>query len=185
MFGYDWPRLHALLNDAPSALLVAAVLFDLAGTLGRRPALRQAGFFTLLLGAVGGVLAVLSGLQAEDRIAHGSAVHEIMERHEQLAFVTLGVFGVLALWRIFRESRMGSGERMATLLLSLVGVGVLMATGRQGGRLVFEHAAGIPSSVLQSELKDRASDHHHHAAGGEDDDHDASGHSHPGDTSGH
>ena len=31
MFGYDWPRLHAALNDLPAALLLVAVLFDLAG----------------------------------------------------------------------------------------------------------------------------------------------------------
>ena len=31
MLGYDWPRLHAALNDLPAALLLVAVLFDLAG----------------------------------------------------------------------------------------------------------------------------------------------------------
>ena len=29
MFGYDWPRLHAALNDLPTALLVTAALFEL------------------------------------------------------------------------------------------------------------------------------------------------------------
>jgi uncharacterized membrane protein len=38
MFGYDWPRLHAALNDLPAALLVVAVLFDLAAALARHPA---------------------------------------------------------------------------------------------------------------------------------------------------
>src|SRR5258706_9627447 len=117
MTDYDWPRLHALLNDLPSALLVTAVLFDLIGTLGKRPSLRQAGFWTLIAGAIGGVLAVVSGLQAEEHIAHGSAVHEIMEHHEKLAFITLAVFGLLALWRIFRDTRMGNGERLLMLLV--------------------------------------------------------------------
>jgi uncharacterized membrane protein len=176
MLGYDWTRLHALLNDLPSALLVAAVFFDLLGTIGRRPAMRQVGFWTLIFGAVGAVLGVLSGLQAEERIAHGGAVHEVMERHEQLAFITLGVFAVLALWRIFRESRMGSGERVASLVVSLVGVGVLIATGKQGGRLVFDHAAGISSEVLQTELRERGAGHSHD--GGESHGHEEAGNAH-------
>jgi uncharacterized membrane protein len=82
MFGYDWPRLHAALNDLPAALLLLAVLFELASVILRRPSLRVAGYWTLVAGAVGGVLAVLSGLQAEEHIAHGEAVHELMETHE-------------------------------------------------------------------------------------------------------
>ena len=50
MFGYDWPRLHAALNDLPTALLVAAVLFDLIAAATRRMAFRQASLYTLILG---------------------------------------------------------------------------------------------------------------------------------------
>jgi hypothetical protein len=37
-----------------------------------------------------------------------------------------------------------------------------MATGYYGGKLVFEHAAGIPSPVLEAELHERTEGHHHH-----------------------
>jgi hypothetical protein len=104
---------------------------------------------------------VISGLQAEDHIEHGEAVHRVMETHEQLGLITLGVFGVLALWRIVRERRMGSLERALMLLLSLGGVGVLFATANYGGRLIFEHAAAIPSRVLQTELQERTEEHEH------------------------
>jgi uncharacterized membrane protein len=165
MFGYDWPRLHALLNDLPAALLVTAVLFDLLALASKRPVFRQVGFWTMLAGAVGGVLAVLSGLQAEEHIDHGEAVHRIMETHEELALITLGVFGVLVLWRIVRERRMAGGERAASIVLSLAGIGVLVATGLYGGRMVFEHAAGIPTPVLQAELHERTEENHHHGVG--------------------
>jgi uncharacterized membrane protein len=163
MLGYDWPRLHAALNDLPVALLLAAVLFDLLALVTRRQSFRQVGFWTMVVGAVGGVVAVLSGLQAEEHIAHGEAVHRVMETHEQLALITLAVFGVVTLWRIVRERRMGARERALSLVLSLGGVGVLIATGVYGGKLVFEHAAGIPSPVLQGELKERVEGHHHGA----------------------
>jgi uncharacterized membrane protein len=162
MFGYDWPRLHAALNDLPVALLLTAVLFDLVAVVTKRVSFRQVGVWTMWVGAVGGAVAVLSGLQAEEHIAHGEAVHRVMETHEQLGLITLGVFGVLTLWRIVRERRMGSGERTLSLVLSIAGVGFLVATGVYGGKLVFDHAAGIPTEVLQRELQERSEDNHHH-----------------------
>jgi uncharacterized membrane protein len=169
MFGYDWPRLHAALNDLPAALLVTAVLFDLIGAATRRLAFRQAGLYVLIFGALGGVAAVLSGLQAEEHIEHGDAVHRVMETHELLAFVTLGIFGVLAAWRLLRENRMGAAERAISLAVALGGAGVLIATSVYGGRLVFEHAAGIPTPALQQEIQQRGAGHHHEA--GEEHDH--------------
>ena len=162
MLGYDWPRLHAALNDLPTALLLTAVGFDLAAAFTRRVGLRQVGFWTMMIGALGGAAAVISGLQAEEHIEHGEAVHRVMGTHEKLALITLGVFAVLALWRIVREKRMGGGERTLSLFLSLAGVGILFATASYGGKLVFEHAAAIPSAVLEEELHERAEGHHHH-----------------------
>ena len=163
MLDYDWPRLHAALNDLPVALLLAAVLFDLLAVVTKRQSFRQVGVWIMLFGTIGGAVAVLSGLQAEEHISHGEAVHRVMETHEQLGLITLGVFGVLTLWRIVRERRMGARERALSLVLSLGGVGVLFATGFYGGKLVFEHAAGIPTEVLQGELQERTKDHRHGA----------------------
>jgi uncharacterized membrane protein len=180
MFGYDWPRLHAALNDLPAALLLVAVLFELASVVLHRPALRVAGFWTLIAGAIGGVLAVVSGLQAEGHIAHGEAVHQLMGTHETLAFITLGTFAVVALWRLVRENRMGSGERAVVLALSLGGTGTLIATAAYGGKLVFDHAAGIPTPVLEAEIHERAEGHHH--GGGEAEDGEANEHAAPATT---
>src|SRR5688500_11090283 len=138
MFGYDWPRLHAALNDLPTALLVTAAVFELLALTTRKESLRQVSFWTLMTGALGGVAAVLSGLQAEENIAHGDAVHRVMETHELLGLVTLGTFGVLAAWRLWRERRMGTGERAVALAATLAGAGLLVATAVYGGRLVFD-----------------------------------------------
>jgi uncharacterized membrane protein len=173
MLGYDWPKLHAALNDLPAALLLVAVLFDLASAALQRPVLRTAGYWTMLAGAVGGVLAVLSGLEAQGHIAHGEAVHQVMETHETLALVTLAIFAAVAVWRLVRETRMGTGERTGVLVASVAGLGVLVATAVYGGRLVFDHAAGIATPVLQAELHERAEGHHHHGGEGEEaEDHD-------------
>jgi uncharacterized membrane protein len=175
MFGYDWPRLHAALNDLPTALLVTAALFELLALTTRKESLRQVSFWTLVIGALGGGAAVLSGLQAEENIAHGDAVHRVMETHRLLGLVTLGTFGVLAAWRLWRERRMGTGERAIALAATLAGAGLLIATSVYGGRLVFDHAAGIPTEVLTAETQERAREHEH-AEGSEG--HGDEGHAH-------
>jgi uncharacterized membrane protein len=158
---YDWPRLHAALNDLPAALLVTAAIFDLISLASRRPVFRQVAFWTLLAGVIGAGAAVLSGLQAEEHIAHGDAVHRVMETHEQLALFSLGLFGAIALWRIVREKRMGGMERGLLVAISVAGVVLVYATAVQGGRLVFDHAAGISDQVLQNELQQRGQGHQH------------------------
>ena len=159
--GFELVRLHAMLNDLPAALLVVAVVFEALYVLSKKDGFRHASFWTLMAGTIGAAAAVLSGLQAEETIEHGTAIHEIMERHETLAFITLGVFAVLTGWRLVRERKMKMPERQVALVLALVGAGVLYTTSKLGGELVFNHAAGIPTEVLQQEVKNRVSGHEH------------------------
>jgi uncharacterized membrane protein len=161
MFGDYWPRIHAALNDLPIALLVTAVFFELIAMATGRAVFRQVSFWTLLIGVLGGVAAVVSGLQAEDLIAHGDAVHRVMKTHQTLGFISVGIFALVAVWRIARESRMVGFERALVLALSLGGVGAVFATGLYGGRLVFDHAAGITRRVLEDELAERTKGHQH------------------------
>src|SRR2546422_5836887 len=72
MFGYDWPRFHAAVNDLPAALLFTTVLFDVAAGLTKRASLQAAALWTLWAGVVGGWVAVLAGLQAERSEEHTS-----------------------------------------------------------------------------------------------------------------
>jgi hypothetical protein len=46
-------------------------------------------------------------------------------------------------------------------MLSIVGLLGLVWTGVLGGRLMFQHAAGIPSRVLQAEIENRKAEHQH------------------------
>src|SRR2546422_9586683 len=92
MFGYDWPRFHAAVNDFPAALLLVTVLFDIGAWVTKRESLKAAAVWTLWAGVIGGGVAVLPGLQAEQASEHGEAVHELMEAHETLALTTNGIF---------------------------------------------------------------------------------------------
>jgi len=171
MLGYSAARWHAMLNDLPAALLVVAVLFDFAAAWTKRESLMWAAIWTLWTGVLGGWIAVVAGELASKSIEHGEAIHEIMEKHEDMALMTMGVFTVVLGWRLIRRFQMPIQELALTRVLSVVGILGLVWTGVLGGRLVFDHAAGIPSHTLQAELENREAGHQHEP--GEAHDHDA------------
>jgi len=161
MFGYDWPRFHAAVNDLPAALLFVTVLFDWGAWLTKRESLKAAAVWTLWAGVIGGWVAVLAGLNAEDAIEHGEAIHDLMETHETLALTTMGIFTAVLGWRLFRRARLTGPEEMGLRVLSVAGLVTVVWTGVLGGKLAFEHAAGVPSATMRAELENREAGHHH------------------------
>jgi len=167
MFGYDAPRIHAALNDLPPALLLASVFFDLLGAFLKRESLKAAGFWTLVIGVLGTGGAILSGLLAEDATPHGAEAHAVMETHETLAFIVLGLFALLAVWRIIRKGVWSEKEQPVALTAGVIGVALMAFTAMLGGKLVFEHGVGIPTATLQAAQLERASGGHDHEEEGE------------------
>ncbi|HEY6853930.1 MAG TPA: DUF2231 domain-containing protein [Gemmatimonadales bacterium] len=179
IFGFDMPRLHAILNDLPAALLTVAVLFDFAAWGWKRESLRWAALWTLWAGVIGGWLAVIAGLLASDVIEHGEAIHELMETHRTLALITMVIFTAILGFKLIRRFVLTPAEELILRVLSVAGFALLLWTGDVGGDMMFEHAAGIPAATMQTEIKDRAAGHHHHDGDADDDDHD---HAAPADT---
>ena len=156
MLGYDAPRWHAVLNDLPAALLVVAVLFDLGAALWKRESLKWAGIWTLWAGVIGGWVAVVAGELAEESLEHGDAIHDLMERHETLAIATMSVFTLILVWKMYRRFALPATEELVTRVLSLVGLAGIVWVGIVGGKMVFEHAAGIPTKMIEAEIQNRA-----------------------------
>ena len=161
MLGYDWPHLHAALNDLPAALLFVTVLFDVGAWITKRESLRAAALWTLWAGVIGGWAAVVAGLQAGDVIDHGDATHDIMETHETLALITMGVFTAVLAYKLLRRGNLSRTEELLSRGVSLAGLVMLIWTARLGGKMFFDHAAGVPTAALEPEIRDRALSHHH------------------------
>jgi uncharacterized membrane protein len=159
--GYDWPRLHAAVNDLPPALLPLSVLFDLLGIYFKRESLKAAAFWTLVFGVLGTGAAVIAGLFAEDEVQHSDQAHAIMATHKTLAFIVLGIFGVLALWRIVRRGVWSDREQPIALTAGVIGVAILLYASSLGGKLVFDHGLGIATERLPGIVTERAAGHHH------------------------
>jgi uncharacterized membrane protein len=154
--GLSGPEWHAALNDFPPALIIASVVFDIWGSAKSRESLIQAAYWCLIAGAGMAVLALVSGLLVEERIDQTPAVHRIVETHETLAIALTVVFAALATWRIWRKNLFSRAERQSYTIVALAGALATLWLAHLGGTMVYRHAAGISSDVLQAELRERA-----------------------------
>jgi uncharacterized membrane protein len=139
------PNPHPLVVHFPIALLMASALFDAAAYWGKRDVFEKVAKWNLALGVLAGVAAVVSGLLAEESVPQFPVIQETVERHETLAFVTLGVFAILFLWRFLKDGKFFAPWRAFYLTLAVIGILLLGATAYYGGELVYKFGVGMPS----------------------------------------
>jgi len=74
-------------------------------------------------------------------------------------------------WKLFRSARLTRPEETGLRMLGVAGLVTLVWTGVIGGKLVFEHAAGVPTRMMKAEIENRAAGHHHEAGEAEEHEH--------------
>lgn len=132
---------HPILNHFPIALLTISWVLDQVARWNLN--LRFTAWVMLLLGAISALPAVISGIIAHFPYEESAAIGAI-QTHEQLGLATLFIFAALTIWR-GRSMRRGSdvGGTWLYTVLGLVGVGVLLFTGYNGGNLVYKLGVGV------------------------------------------
>jgi len=151
--------LYPMIVHFPIALLMTSVLFDAASQVFKRESLREGALWLLVLGLIGGALASIAGDFAEEAAEHAGIAESLIETHETLAFITMGIFGVLLVWRLFLRNHFTPHFLTIYLLVATIGVGTLGATGYYGGDMVYEHGAGV--SVVTHGTSTVANHHDH------------------------
>ncbi|MGD9851218.1 MAG: DUF2231 domain-containing protein [Nitrospirales bacterium] len=136
-------RLHPMLVHFPIALLFTSVLFDAAGAWTKRDHFRDSALWLLILGLLGGIAAAIAGDWAEEAAEKAGIAESMIETHETLAFVTLGIFGVLLLGRLLLRTQFTRKTLVPYFLIAAIGLGTLSVTGHYGGDLVYEQGAGV------------------------------------------
>jgi uncharacterized membrane protein len=135
-----WVKMHGGTTHFPIALVMASVLFDLVGSLApdnadksRCAGFRAAGFYTLLLGALGSLGAVLSGLV----ISHGQLWGRgNLGRHHTFLWPAFGLLMALAIWRLLVGNRTSRCALRIYLAVSMVTAALMGAAGYWGGELL-------------------------------------------------
>src|SRR5207245_9256129 len=95
-----------------------------------------------------------------------SVDHERMSSVAKSGLVTMSLFTLLRVCRLWRLFRTTAVEEWVLRGLAVVGLVLVTWTGVVGGQMVFEHAAGVPMRTMEREMLDRRAGHDHEA--GED-----------------
>ena len=135
--------IHPLIVHFPIALLFTSVFFDLLGIITEYKNLRQTGFWLLILGLIGGIVAAIFGFWVEEAVEASGVPELAVDRHETFAVITLIVFGILLIIRWWIRNRWSVRDRVIYLSGAMVGLLLLSITGFYGGELVYRYGAGV------------------------------------------
>ena len=157
----DWaPNIHPIAVHFPIALLAVAVLVDLVRLAKREHANLNLTVQILYgLGTLGLIVAFLSGRQATETVEVASQTFSVLASHENWALATMiffiAFFGFrfAAYWYQLDTRKPVS---FASVVLGLIGLGLVTITGDRGGELVFGHGVGVTAiEKLQRELDEK------------------------------
>lgn len=128
MNGDAWAKVHGATVHFPIALVLCSGVLDALGflfpNLARRRGLHGAAHWTLLLGALGTVPAVGSGLAMSKGVMLG---HGLVRFHHLFVWPAFALIVGLATWRV-----LGAGpveRRMPLAYLVVVGVAAVLVAG--------------------------------------------------------
>ncbi|MEO0470086.1 MAG: DUF2231 domain-containing protein [Bacteroidota bacterium] len=136
--------LHPALVHFPIALLVVSGGFYVVAVWqNNQPEVPKTAFVLHLLGMIGMVLAIFSGLQAEGDAQLTEEVDAILGRHEILGYGVLWMYGMLYVWHYLRKGKQTQTEKIIFVLV-FVGISLAMLySASLGGELVYQHGIGV------------------------------------------
>jgi uncharacterized membrane protein len=154
-------HLHPASVHFPITFLLLASITGLFYLYGRPSLLlRTSVWWSLLLGWLGAVVAVLSGLLAQSGLPPQAPYRAVLNWHVYTGFALLAVYGVLLYQRWLFGSSRGQKERLRAglhiedllddprarfriTLLLITGLLLVILTGWNGGRLVYEWGVNV------------------------------------------
>jgi len=148
------PNLHPVIVHFPIALIIVAAACDLIGILSSRRSFIQAANIISVFAGIGAIFAVLTGWLAEESVWHPEAAHEILETHELLGFVFLGVILVMVIFRLAVRERIYDRFRWIGFFMALIGSAIVGYGGYLGGEMVFAHGAGVREAEVMTAKAD-------------------------------
>jgi uncharacterized membrane protein len=133
-----WPKMHGASVHFPVALAMAAALFDGLGFVWpksspRKAQLHSAGYFTIILGALGTFPAVLSGLF----MTRGGVMgHGALLFHHLFVWPAFACLVGLGVWRALAGDKVSFRGFTAYLVVLFLTAGLMGGAGYWGGELL-------------------------------------------------
>src|SRR5205823_1138961 len=134
--------IHPMLVHFPIGLLLLSFLIDLASlAFPSVPNLVRGSFYAMLLGLITSLVAAVPGLVDYTDIRSDHPGKRTATAHMILNFMVVVVYGINL--GVRSSSLLDPKISMGPFILSLVGVGLLSASGYLGGRLVYDNGIAV------------------------------------------
>ena len=149
------PNIHPMFVHFPIALIFVTVAIDFIGLILKKERFLFAGTVTSLFALAGAVGAVVTGLVAEDSTWHPAAVHDMLETHELMGFIVLGLIALLAIFRLAMHDKLTDKMGWIAFGIGIITIGFTTYGGYLGGEMVYTHGAGViaTENYYQKNLK--------------------------------
>lgn len=158
---------HPMFVHFPIALIVITGIVALVDVLQPKYQLKKVILWNLVAGAIFSAVAVISGLRDASVIPHNETIHEILEVHEKIGITILILSTVLSVWFYIRQLKMKKIENLLFVLIIWFGMALIVYTGYLGGKMVYDHGAGIKPMqktfpIENHENNEELNHHDHH-----------------------
>ena len=156
--------IHPIIVHFPIALIISTLIFGVLALMVKSNGDKFSTVFkwNLYFGSITSLIAAISGFHEEKNLIHNNAIHELLTVHELLGYIITGIFIVLSLWLIIRNSVLKGLEIKLILLILFIGVVIMTYSSHLGGKMVYEHGAGVlpMEEIIQSQTHVHSHDHH-------------------------
>lgn len=139
------PNIHPLVLHFPIAFLIAAFCCEVIGYFFNQAYFTKTGKWTLLLGTITLAATALTGWLGHKTVSHSESSYALIEKHQLLGFITLGIFVTLVVLRFIVLPKMAKKKIVMAciLIVNMVGLGTMIWGADLGGRLVYEMGVGV------------------------------------------
>jgi len=157
------PNFHPLFVHFPIALITVIAFCEIAALITRKTVFRQASLVLAIFVVLGAIGSVATGLAAEESVEHNAAAHELMEIHEVVGLMFLGMVIIYAAIRIVFRNRPDGITAWICAILAVAALAVVSYGAYLGGEMVYRYGVGVktvgtPKTPTDNERKSETDD---------------------------
>jgi uncharacterized membrane protein len=133
----DIGKLHVVIVHFPIALALSAALADILYAITKKAALKNAGLYCLVLAAIAAIPTVMTGWERLESLQANlpADILSIADTHKDCALISLSLLIIAAAVRISQRNNLSRWWLAGYVILMLLIVGFISATGSYGGML--------------------------------------------------